>query len=74
MNEEEQFLADLKKSRGNKMEIVPILGAGVVATASLVGVWLFWPFEAIPIYVLLGAPVLCGAATLVGLQKLLGLD
>lgn len=74
MDEEERFLAELKKSSTNKMEIVPILGAGVVATASLAGVWLLWPFESIPVYVLFGVPVLCGAGALVGLQKMLGLD
>ncbi|MEM9860016.1 MAG: hypothetical protein AAF938_00270 [Myxococcota bacterium] len=74
MNEEEEFRAALKKSRGNPLAIVPILGAGVVGLGALAGTWFLWPFERIPIVALFGIPIVIGGATLVGLQRVLGID
>ncbi|MFT3923234.1 MAG: hypothetical protein QM778_11940 [Myxococcales bacterium] len=71
--EEEAFRKALTRTnvRGTLAVWGPIMGSGVVAFAALLAVFTYWPFDAIPLYILGGVPMLAGAGAFLGLQKLL---
>ncbi len=74
MSTEDEFHAALRKKSPVKAlkGALPIALAGVVGAATLAAVWFIWPFDSIPIVVLIGAPLAAGAGALVASQKLLG--